>query len=78
MVVVEARVIDATHLELAKPIAALSGKRLLVSVAGSEDTNAERAVWSAVSASSMGRAYGESEPEYSADMVKEANPEYPA
>lgn len=76
MVVVEARVIDGTHLELDRPIQVPSGRRLLVCVGEPGDTDDERSNWLAASVASLSAAYGESEPEYSLGMVKESNPEY--
>ena len=49
---------------------------MLVSVAESADKDAERQQWLAASAESLRAAYGESEPDYSASMVKESNPDY--
>jgi hypothetical protein len=76
MEVVEARVIDGTHLELIRPIAAPSGDRLLVCVTQPGDADDERNEWLAASTESLAAAYGESEPEYDLSMVKEPNPEY--
>ena len=76
MVLVRAKVVDSTHLELSKPIAARKGLTVLVSVAEPGDNDAERQQWLAASAASLHGAYGESEPEYSPSMVKETNPDY--
>ncbi len=76
MEVVEARVIDGTHLELARPIEAPSGDRLLVCLTQPGELDDERNSWLAASAESLAAAYGESEPEYDLSMVKEPNPEY--
>ena len=78
MVVMEARVIDGTHLELTKPIDVPSGGRLLVCVAQPGDADDERDAWLAASAECLAAAYGHAEPEYRLDMVKEPNPEYRA
>lgn len=76
MVVVEARLIDGTHLELAAPIVVPTGGRLFVCVTQPEDADEERTDLLAVSVERLSAAYGESEPEYGLDMVKEPNPEY--
>ena len=76
MIIVKAKVVDSTHLELSKPIAARKGLTVLVSVAELGDEDAERLQWLAASAESLRAAYGESEPDYSASMVKESNPDY--
>jgi hypothetical protein len=78
MVLVEARVIDGTHLELARPIDAPSGGSLVVCVTQPGDADDERDAWLAASARCLAAAYGVSEPEYGLDMVKEPNPEYRA
>ncbi len=76
MVLLEAKVLDATHLELAKPIKSRQGVTVLVSVADSVYIDADRQQWLTASASSLRAAYGEDEPDYSAGLVKESNPEY--
>ena len=78
MVVLEARVLDATHLELTRPISTPSGGKVLVSLTEPGDTDDEHTAWLAASARSLAAAYGESEPEYIPNMVKESNPEYKA
>ena len=76
MVVIRARVIDATHLELSRPIAAPSGGTVLVSVAGSGEVDDERLQWLVTSTEALQSAYGEFEPAYTPSMVQEPNPEY--
>ena len=76
MVMIEARVLDATHLELAAPINAPCGGKVFLSMSSSTDTDDERANWLSASAESLRAAYDVSEPEYDAAMVKEPNPEY--
>jgi predicted translin family RNA/ssDNA-binding protein len=76
MVVIKAKVIDATHLELSRPIATPSGGTVLVSVAGSGEEDDERQQWLAMSVDNLQSAYGESEPAYTPSMVQEPNPEY--
>ena len=76
MVLLEARVMDSTHLELSKPITASQGRMVLVSVAEPAEQDAERRQWLANSAASLRGAYGDSEPEYTSAMVRESNPDY--
>ena len=76
MVLVEARVMDSTHLELSRPIAASRGRTVFVSVAEPAERDAERRQWLAGSVASLQAAYGDSEPEYTAAMVRENNPDY--
>jgi hypothetical protein len=39
------------------------------------DDEGEHKNWSALSVQMLARAYGDNEPEYSADLIKEANPD---
>ena len=78
MVLVEAKVMDATHLELARPIASEQGRTVFVALAEPGEQDAERRQWLAASAASLDAAYGESEPEYTPAMVRERNPDYGA
>jgi len=78
MVLVQARVLDSTHLELAKPIAASLGGHVLVVVTESTRADAERQEWLEGSSQSLRNAYGDSEPEYTPSIVREANPGYGA
>ena len=76
MILVEARVLDSTHLELATPIAAGRGQTVLVSVVETAEEHPERQPWIAASTAALASAYGDSEPEYPPSMVKEANPNF--
>lgn len=76
MVVVQARVVDSTHLELSEPIELQQDERVVVLLAGPGDEDIEREIWLSASASSLLAACGEAEPEYSLGLVKESNPEY--
>jgi len=76
MLVVSAKIIDATHLELAKPITVSYGKAVRVFIADAAKGDNEDKEWPALSLEGLQSAYGDSEPEYSTAMVKEPNPEY--
>jgi hypothetical protein len=76
MVFVEAKVIDSTHLELSEPIETPHGHKVIVSVAEPTGEGEERGNWFYLAAQGLQSAYGESEPEYKASMVKEPNPEF--
>ena len=76
MVLIEARVMDSTHLELSRPIAAGQGRTVVVSVAEPAEKDMDRRQWLVKSAASLQAAYGASEPEYTPAMVKERNPDY--
>jgi len=76
MVVVEARVMDATHLELARPIDTRPGEKVVVSLLDPAREDSERDSWLSISLGTLALAYGDSEPEYNQGMIKEPNPEY--
>ena len=78
MELIEANVTDATHLELTRPLPAGGRGRVYVLVADPQDGDADHPLWTRASLASLERAYGEDEPEYTLDMVRERNPEYRA
>jgi hypothetical protein len=78
MSLLEARVIDPTHLELSKPIGAVQGQTVFVSVTEAPEGDLDRQQWLAASCDTLESAYGVSEPHYSLSMVKESNPDYGA
>lgn len=73
MVLIEAKVVDATHLELLKPIAANRGKTVFVAVAEFSEKDVERQQWLAGSTAALQAAYGASEPDYTTALVRESN-----
>ncbi len=76
MIVVDARVVDATHLELTQPINVPRGRKVTVSLAQPEPEHDEHAEWAALGANTLSAAYGDSEPEYTLDLIVDANPEF--
>lgn len=76
MTILEARMVDATHLELSEPIDLPPGHKLVVSVVEADVQTEERRQWLAASEETLRAAYSDSEPEYSLDLVREPNPEY--
>ncbi len=76
MTIIQAKVLDATHIELSKPIGLARGASVCVLVTEPIDTDPERQAWLGVSMASLEAAYGESEPDYSLSMVREPNPSY--
>ena len=73
VVLIEARVVDSTHLELSKPIAARKGRTVIIAVAEAGEADSERRQWLAASASSLQAAYSDSEPDYPASMIRETS-----
>jgi hypothetical protein len=76
MIVVEARVTDAKHLELMQPIDTAPGGKVVVTVLDPAQGDKERDEWLSLSSGTIASAYGDSEPEYTVGMIKEPNPEY--
>jgi hypothetical protein len=76
MVMVEARVVDATHLELTRPIDTPPGGRVVVSLLDPAHEDKDRDSWLALSLGTLAFSYGDTEPEYTAGMIKEPNPEF--
>jgi hypothetical protein len=52
--------------------------RLIVTVLQEEEPDNDREDWLRLSAQTLEGAYGEDEPEYPADLLKEVNPSYEA
>ena len=71
----EAQVIDSRHLELKQPIEIPAGSSVLVSIEPLGGVMEEQS-WYVISAQGLALAYGEDEPEYPFDLIKEFNPEY--
>ena len=78
MVLIQAEVVDATHIALSKPVDGPAGRKVLVAVAELADQDAEYEAWLVLSGNGLRSAYGDSEPDYMPSMVRELNPEYTA
>ena len=76
MTILRAKVLDATHLELSKPIFEPRGRDIVITVADANSTDMSREQWLALSCQSLSKAYSNLEPEYTPSMVRERNPEY--
>jgi hypothetical protein len=85
MVLVKAKVVDSTHLELSRPLLEPQGTVVLISVAepgnpdspdNLDDHTPERQPWLTTSATSLSRAYDEGEPDYPVSLIQEGNPDY--
>ncbi len=73
MQTIEAQVIDDTHLRLLQPIQLPRHTRVIVAVVQPDD---EREAWLRASADWLSQAYGDDEPEYPLELVKQPNPEF--
>ena len=76
MHIIESQVLDATHLELSQPIQIRPHTKIMIVVLASDDLLDERETWFRFAAEQFQAAYGENEPEYTLDMIREPNPEY--
>lgn len=65
---------DGEQILLDEPYKLAPNTKLVVSVIEMRDE--EREDWTRFSLSNLERAYGGDEPEYSLDLIKEANPKY--
>jgi hypothetical protein len=52
--------------------------KLIVTILPEEESDIERESWLRLSSQTLERAYGEDEPEYPSDLLKEVNPSYEA
>ena len=66
--------IDGQHIHLDRPIALEANAKLQVVIL--PDSDEVRDDWTKVSAAGLSHAYGDSEPEYTLDMIKEPNPDF--
>ncbi|MCI0490308.1 MAG: hypothetical protein L0229_27260 [Blastocatellia bacterium] len=66
---------DGNQILLDEPYELEPNTELLVTVLP-KPSGEEREDWARLSLESLARAYGADEPEYSLDLIKEANPEY--
>jgi len=66
---------DGNQILLDEPFELEPNVELIITVLP-KPSDEEREDWARLSLESLARAYGEDEPEYSLDSIKEANPEY--
>ncbi len=76
MQILEAEVIDANHLRLVNPIQSVPGSKIRIAAAPAEDISADHELWLLLSLQNFAAAYSDNEPEYSTELIKEANPEF--
>jgi hypothetical protein len=76
MEVIEAHVLDSTHLELAHPVQAMAGEKVWVAIGSSQGVAEEHHDWVQMSMQKLSSAYGPDEPEYSLDRIKIPNTEF--
>ena len=61
---------DGKHIQLDEPFQLPSDARLLVTIVPEPSADSEREDWSALSKSSLARAYSDEEPDYPASLVR--------
>jgi hypothetical protein len=66
---------DGQQILLDEPYELEPNTKLMITVLP-ETLEEEREDWTRLALESLERAYGDDEPEYSLDLIKEANPEY--
>jgi len=66
---------DGSQILLDEPFELEPNVELIITVLP-KSSDEEREDWTRLSLESMARAYGDDEPEYSLDLIKEANPAY--
>lgn len=66
---------DGKQILLDDPFELEPNTELVVTIIN-KSLNEEREDWARVSLESLARAYSDDEPDYSLDLIKEANPEY--
>jgi len=66
---------DGKQILLDEPVDLEPDTQLMVTVLPKSE-NGEDSDWTRLSLESLARAYGDDEPEYSLDLIKEPNPEY--
>ena len=69
-------VIKNGKIELLEPIVIPEGTKLLVTLLPQETSSENKQNWTNFSLQGLEKAYGEDEPEYSLDLLKEINSEY--
>jgi hypothetical protein len=67
---------DGDKIVLDEPFELEPDTKLIVTVLPKEHVDPEREDWANLAMEALERAYGDDEPEYSPDMIKEANPKY--
>lgn len=66
---------DGNYILLDEPFELEPNMELLITILP-KPSDEERGDWARLSLESLARAYGDAEPEYSLDLIQEANPDY--
>ena len=67
---------DGERICLDEPFDLEPNAKLIVTILPGRESDSEHTAWSRLSSQRLKDAYGENEPEYSAELLKEVNPDY--
>ncbi len=67
---------DGKRICLDEPFDLAPNAKLIVTILPNQESDSEHSAWSRLSGQRLKDAYGENEPEYSSDLLKEVNPDY--
>ncbi len=67
---------DGKQIRLDEPFELKPNTKLIITVLPEEEADDENRAWMRLSGKQLERAYGENEPEYSMNLIKEPNPDY--
>lgn len=67
---------DGERICLDEPFDLLPNAKLIVTILPGQESDNEHEAWLHLSGQRLEDAYGENEPEYSKDLLKEVNPDY--
>ena len=67
---------DGERIRLDEPFDLLPNTKLIVTILSELEPDNEYEAWLHLSGQRLEDAYGENEPEYSSDLLKEVNPDY--
>jgi hypothetical protein len=75
MELIEAQVLDESHLKLSHKLTLPPGARIFITISASDQVEEEQA-WVRLAAQQLEMAYGEEEPDYSVQSIKQPNPDF--
>jgi hypothetical protein len=67
---------DGEQIRLDEPYELEPNTKLLITVLSNGQSDGDQDEWLYLSTTSLAQAYGNDEPEYTSEMIKEVNPEY--
>ena len=67
---------DGERIRLDEPFDLKPNTKLIVTILAEKEPGSDHESWSNLSSQRLEDAYGKNEPEYSSNLIKEANPDY--